>query len=80
MQHRNRAVQARPRSGRTTPLFYQGDRSMRESGFDPSERFGPLNVDVVHYLPVCLNSLLYRMEQDAALIHDLVGDPDADDE
>jgi alpha,alpha-trehalase len=60
-----------------TPLFYKGDRSMRESGFDPSERFGPLNVDIIHYTPVCLNSLLYRMEQDAALIHDLAGDPDA---
>lgn len=60
-----------------TPLFYKGDRSMRESGFDPSERFGPLNVDIIHYTPVCLNSLLYAMEQDAALIHDLVGDPGA---
>ncbi len=27
---------------RLTPLFYKGDRSMRESGFDPSERFGAL--------------------------------------
>jgi alpha,alpha-trehalase len=27
-----------------TPLFYKGDRSMRESGFDPSERWGPFGV------------------------------------
>jgi alpha,alpha-trehalase len=45
-----------------TPLFYTGDRSMRESGFDPSSRFGPFSVDIIHYNPVCLNSLLYLME------------------
>jgi alpha,alpha-trehalase len=45
-----------------TPLFYKGDRSMRESGFDPSNRFGPFNIDIIHYDPVCLNSLLYMME------------------
>ena len=42
-----------------TSLFYKGDRSMRESGFDPSNRFGQFNVDIIHYNPVCLNSLLY---------------------
>jgi alpha,alpha-trehalase len=51
-----------------TPLFYKGDRSMRESGFDPSSRFGPFSVDIVHYSPVCLNALLYVMEEDAARI------------
>ena len=45
-----------------TDLFYKGDRSMRESGFDPSNRFGPFSVDIIHYDPVCLNSLLYLME------------------
>ena len=35
---------------------------MRESGFDPSDRFGPFSVDIIHYNPVCLNSLLYLME------------------
>jgi alpha,alpha-trehalase len=39
-----------------TPLYYRGDRSMRESGFDPSNRFGPFGADIVHYLPVCLNA------------------------
>jgi alpha,alpha-trehalase len=53
---------------RLTPLFYRGDRSMRESGFDPSNRFGPFSVDIIHYAPVCLNSLLYQMERDAAEI------------
>jgi alpha,alpha-trehalase len=51
-----------------TDLFYKGDRSMRESGFDPSNRFGPFNIDIIHYDPVCLNSLLYLMETDAAEI------------
>ncbi len=51
-----------------TDLFYKGDRSMRESGFDPSNRFGPFNIDIVHYDPVCLNSLLYLMETDTAEI------------
>lgn len=57
-----------------TPLFYKGDRSMRESGFDPSNRFGPFSVDIIHYAPVGLNALLYRMEMDAARIHEILGD------
>jgi alpha,alpha-trehalase len=44
--------------------FYRGDRAMRETGFDPSRRFGFFNVDVVNYLPVCLNSLRYKMERE----------------
>jgi alpha,alpha-trehalase len=51
-----------------TTLFYKGDRSMRESGFDPSDRFGKFNVDIIHYNPVCLNSLLYLMESQTAEI------------
>jgi alpha,alpha-trehalase len=62
---------------RLTDLFYKGDRSMRESGFDPSNRFGLFNVDVIHYTPVCLNTLLYRMEQEAAEIENLLGRPAA---
>ncbi|MCZ6695551.1 MAG: trehalase family glycosidase [Acidobacteria bacterium] len=57
-----------------TPLFYIGDRSMRESGFDPSDRFGPFSVDIIHYAPVCLNSLLYRMETETAAILTILGD------
>jgi alpha,alpha-trehalase len=56
-----------------TALFYKGDRSMRESGFDPSNRFGAFNVDIIHYTPVCLNSLLYLMETDAAEIMSILG-------
>jgi alpha,alpha-trehalase len=57
-----------------TELFYKGDRSMRESGFDPSNRFGPFSVDIVHHVPVCLNVLLYQMEADAASIYRTLGD------
>jgi alpha,alpha-trehalase len=56
-----------------TDLFYKGDRSMRESGFDPSNRFGPFNADIIDYNPVCLNSLLYLMESETAEIMRILG-------
>jgi alpha,alpha-trehalase len=65
---------------RLTDLFYKGDRSMRESGFDPSNRFGPFSVDIIHYAPVCLNALLYRMELDAARIATILGRSSSADE
>jgi alpha,alpha-trehalase len=65
---------------RLTSLFYKGDRSMRESGFDPSNRFGPFSVDIVHYVPVCLNALLYRMEVEAGRIATELGDRRAAEE
>ena len=58
---------------RLTALFYKSDRSMRESGFDPSNRFGPFNADIIHYNPVCLNSLLYLMEIQSAEIMKILG-------
>jgi alpha,alpha-trehalase len=58
-----------------TALFYKGDRSMRESGFDPSGRFGPFSVDIINHNPVCLNVLLYQMEKDGAAIARALGDP-----
>jgi alpha,alpha-trehalase len=58
-----------------TDLFYKGDRTMRESGFDPSNRFGPFNIDIIHYDPVCLNSLLYLMETDTAEILKILRQP-----
>jgi alpha,alpha-trehalase len=47
-----------------TPEFYQGDRAMRESGFDISFRFGPFGGSTQDFAPVCLNSLLYKVERD----------------
>jgi alpha,alpha-trehalase len=53
--------------------FYQGDRAMRESGFDTSSRFGPFSGETHHYAPVCLNSLLYRYERDLEHLALLLG-------
>lgn len=61
---------------RLTPLFYKGDRSMRESGFDPSNRFGPFSVDIIHCNSVCLNSLLCLMETQIGEIRVLLGHPE----
>jgi len=62
-------------TGQLTPLFYKSDRTMRESGFDPSNRFGPFNIDITNYAPVCLNSLLYKMEKDMEQIYNTLGKP-----
>jgi alpha,alpha-trehalase len=61
-----------------TPHFYKGDRSMRESGFDPTGRFGPFGADVTRYAPVCLNTLLYLLELDLAEIAEALGKSPAD--
>jgi alpha,alpha-trehalase len=56
--------------------YYKGDRSMRESGFDVSFRFGPYGAETHHYAPVCLNSLLYKTERDLAEMSRLLDRPD----
>ena len=53
--------------------FYRGDRSMRESGFDVSFRFGPHGAATHHYAAVCLNSLLFKYENDLAAISTMLG-------
>jgi alpha,alpha-trehalase len=59
--------------------YYKGDRSMRESGFDVSFRFGPFGAATHHYAPVCLNSLLYKTEKDLEQISRWLGrSPDAE--
>ena len=55
--------------------FYVGDRAMRESGFDSSDRFGPFSGATHHFAPVCLNSLLYRYERDMEHLAHLLGLP-----
>jgi alpha,alpha-trehalase len=58
--------------------YYKGDRSMRESGFDVSFRFGPFGAATHHYAPVCLNALLYKNEKDMEQISQWLGrDADA---
>jgi alpha,alpha-trehalase len=58
---------------RLSAAFYRGDRAMRESGFDTSFRFGPFSGSTENYAPVCLNSLLYKYEQDMAHFATLLG-------
>jgi alpha,alpha-trehalase len=45
---------------------------MRESGFDPSFRFGPFSGSTQNNAPMCLNALLYKYERDLAwMAHEL---------
>jgi alpha,alpha-trehalase len=53
--------------------FYKGDRSMRESGFDITFRFGAYGAATHHYAPVCLNSLLYKTEKDLEQMSETLG-------
>jgi alpha,alpha-trehalase len=53
--------------------FYEGDRAMRESGFDPSFRFEAFSGATHHYAPMCLNSLLFRYERDMEHFAHLLG-------
>ena len=68
-----------PRRFSLSKDYYKGDRSMRESGFDVSFRFGAFGSRTHHYAPVCLNSLLYKTEKDLEQISRWLGRPhDAD--
>lgn len=61
------------RRHRLTALAYVADRSLRESGFHQTERFGSHSLGILDYAPVCLNSLLLAMERDMARILTAVG-------
>jgi len=56
--------------------FYKGDRSMRESGYDISFRFGSYGAQTQNYAPVCLNSLLYKTEKDLQQMSESLGKSD----
>jgi alpha,alpha-trehalase len=66
---------APPENVALTAEYYKGDRSLRESGFDITFRFGPYGADTHHYAPVCLNSLLYKTEEDLAAMSTILGRP-----
>jgi alpha,alpha-trehalase len=66
-------AQAHADGHRLSAAFYHGDRAMRESGFDPSFRFGPFSGSTDEYAPVCLNSLLYKYERDMEHFATLLG-------
>lgn len=61
---------------RLSAAFYRGDRAMRESGFDTTFRFGPFSGSTDRFAPVCLNSLLFRYEQDMAHFATMLGKHD----
>ncbi|HWC19615.1 MAG TPA: trehalase family glycosidase, partial [Terriglobales bacterium] len=64
---------AEPKRVSLSQDYYKGDRAMRESGFDISFRFGPYSGSTHHFAPVCLNSLLYKEEQDLAHMAEILG-------
>jgi len=53
--------------------YYKGDRSVRESGYDVSFRFGPFGARTQYFAPVCLNSLLYKTEKDLEAMSRILG-------
>jgi len=57
-----------------TEEFFKGDWAMRESGFDPSRRFGFMNVDIINHIPVCLNAFRKKMEDDLSELHKILSE------
>ena len=51
-----------------TPLYHRANRAMRASGFDPTGHWGYGALRCIFHAPACLNSLIYRMENDLAEI------------
>jgi alpha,alpha-trehalase len=77
-EHRDEPGAARyldPATGTLTAEAYLGDRALRESGFDITGRFGRGGVEAAHHVPVCLNTLLWRLERDMARIFDTLDRP-----
>jgi len=60
-----------------TEDFFSGDRTMRESGFDSTFRFGPYGGGTQNFAPIDLNALLFKYEHDLAFITATLGDTDA---
>lgn len=58
--------------GKLRERYFLGDRAMRESGFDISFCFGDVSMATADRAPVCLNSLLYVMEEDLGIICSLL--------
>ena len=56
-----------------TRAFYKGDRSMRESGFDVTFRFGPFGASTPDFAAVDLNCLLYKTEKDLEWMSNQLG-------
>lgn len=65
-----------PQARQLTPFFYVADRTVRESGFDITAKYGPFGAGIIYYAPVDLNVLLYQMEIQMAKIYQLLGQRD----
>ena len=63
------------KQNRLTALFYKADRTVRESGFDITAKYGPFGASILDYASVDLNVLLYKMEADAAMIYQILHQP-----
>jgi len=61
-----------PSTDSLTLAAYKDDRTVRESGFDLTGRFGPCGMGIRDSAPVCLNTLLWKMEKDIAEIRRLL--------
>jgi alpha,alpha-trehalase len=59
-----------------TPIYYRADRTMRASGFDPTNHWGYGALRCIFHAPACLNSLLYRMENEMAEFAEILGRPE----
>ncbi|KTD09367.1 trehalase family glycosidase [Legionella jamestowniensis] len=57
------------KANQLTALFYKADRTVRESGLDITEKYGPFSAGILDYAPVDLNTLLYKMEEEAGEIN-----------
>jgi len=55
-----------------TLAAYKDDRTVRESGFDLTGRFGPCGMGIRDSAPVCLNTLLWQLAKDIAEIRRLI--------
>lgn len=62
------------KQNKLTDRFYIADRTVRESGFDISAKFGPFGAAILDYASVDLNVLLYRHEKEAGEIYSVLGD------
>ncbi|WP_238584074.1 alpha,alpha-trehalase [Legionella tucsonensis] len=62
-----------PQNNKLTPLFYVADRTIRESGFDITAKYGPFGAGILDFAPVDLNVLLYQMERDTQKIYKILG-------
>jgi len=63
------------KTNRLTSAYFTADRSVRESGFDLSNKYGPFSAAINSYAPVSLNVLLYQMALDTSHIYQILGHP-----